>query len=100
MSDAATLPARQPSLYVEVSPMVPIGPQGPPGAEGPQGPPGPAGPPGAPGTGGITDAPSDGSTYGRLNATWTQVLPTTGGTMTGVIVFAPGQDIGVDNGTF
>jgi hypothetical protein len=33
--------------------------------------------------GGISDAPSDGKTYGRLNATWSQVLPITGGTLTG-----------------
>src|SRR6516225_637177 len=29
-----------------------------------------------------SDAPSDGTAYGRLNATWAQVLPLTGGTLT------------------
>jgi hypothetical protein len=38
---------------------------------------------GSGGGGGIADAPSDGNTYGRLNATWTGVLPLTGGTLTG-----------------
>lgn len=32
---------------------------------------------------GLIDAPSDGNTYGRLNAAWAQVLPLTGGTLTG-----------------
>jgi hypothetical protein len=36
-------------------------------------------------TGGITDAPSDSTTYGRLNAAWTHVLALAGGTMTGVL---------------
>jgi hypothetical protein len=35
------------------------------------------------GSGGIPDAPSDGKSYGRLNAAWSQVLPITGGTLTG-----------------
>lgn len=40
-------------------------------------------------TGGfLTDAPSDGHTYGRLNASWTQVLPTSGGALTGVLTLS------------
>lgn len=35
---------------------------------------------------GLIDAPSDGNTYGRLNATWTQVLPLAGGTVTTLTV--------------
>jgi hypothetical protein len=31
----------------------------------------------------LGDAPSDGNSYGRLNAAWTQVLPIVGGTLTG-----------------
>jgi hypothetical protein len=50
----------------------PTGPQGATGATGPQGP-----------TGVPNDAPSDGTTYGRLNATWAGALPITGGTLTG-----------------
>lgn len=34
-------------------------------------------------TGGISDAPSDGTSYGRLNAAWSAVLPIVGGTLTG-----------------
>ena len=34
---------------------------------------------------GLGDAPSDGKTYGRLNAGWVQVLPITGGTLTGTL---------------
>jgi hypothetical protein len=48
------------------------GAQGPPGPQGPQG---PTGPQGVPGTGGITDAPSNGTLYGRLNATWAAAQP-------------------------
>ncbi len=36
--------------------------------------------------GGLDDAPSDGKAYGRLNATWTQVLPIGGGTLTGGLI--------------
>jgi len=36
----------------------------------------------------VGDAPSDGHTYGRLNASWTQVLPLSGGTMTGVLTLS------------
>lgn len=39
----------------------------------------------ASGSGGISDAPSDGKTYGRLNAAWSQVLPITGGILTGPV---------------
>jgi hypothetical protein len=35
-----------------------------------------------------TEAPSDGTTYGRLNATWTRVLPIAGGTLTGPLILA------------
>lgn len=35
------------------------------------------------GSTGLADAPSDGSLYGRLNATWTKALPLAGGTLTG-----------------
>lgn len=41
------------------------------GPPGPPGPAGPQGPPGVPGGGGITDAPVDGTSYVRLNGTWT-----------------------------
>jgi phage baseplate assembly protein V len=34
----------------------------------------------------IPDAPSDGTTYGRVNAAWEQVLPLTGGSVTGAII--------------
>jgi hypothetical protein len=40
----------------------------------------------------LTDAPSDSHAYGRLNGSWVQVLPLTGGTMTGPIS-APGATI-------
>jgi hypothetical protein len=79
-------------------PQGPTGPQGTTGATGPQGPQGltgatgPTGPQGATGpqgpTGVPTEAPSDGTTYGRLNATWTQVLPIAGGTLTGPLILA------------
>jgi hypothetical protein len=36
-------------------------------------------------TGGISDAPSDSTTYGRSNTAWVNVLPISGGTMTGAI---------------
>jgi hypothetical protein len=39
-------------------------------------------------TGGITDAPSDGTAYGRENAAWQRVLLLAGGTMTGPLVLA------------
>lgn len=35
------------------------------------------------------DAPSDGKTYGRMNATWSPALPLTGGTLTGNINLSP-----------
>ena len=34
----------------------------------------------------ISDAPSNGTTYGRLNAAWTPVVPLAGATMTGALV--------------
>jgi hypothetical protein len=36
--------------------------------------------------GGLSDAPSNGSSYGRLNAAWTKVLPLTGGILTGSVI--------------
>src|SRR5215467_12052051 len=37
------------------------------------------------GTGGIPDAPSDATYYGRENGTWQRVLALSGGTLTGVL---------------
>jgi len=63
--------------YVNTGPRGQQGPQGPPGQSivGPPGPEGPEGPPGQDGTDGGTfpDAPSDGTTYGRKDATWVAV---------------------------
>ena len=50
-----------------------MGTQGPKGDTGATGPPGPQGPPGTGQGGGIADAPSDGTTYGRNNAAWINV---------------------------
>lgn len=61
------------------------GPAGPPGVMGPVGPAGPAGPPS------FADAPVDTNTYGRHGAAWTQVLPLSGGTLSG--------NLGVGTGT-
>jgi hypothetical protein len=36
---------------------------------------------------GVSEAPLDGTTYGRLNAQWNAVLPLSGGTMTGDLKF-------------
>ena len=74
------------------------GPQGPTGSQGPQGVPGNPGPTGAPGAtgstgpqgpkgdqgvpgppGGLGEAPQDGKTYGRKNATWSEVTAGGGG---------------------
>lgn len=71
----------------------PAGPEGPPGPastvpgpEGPPGPastvPGPAGPEGPPGPS-FPEAPSDGFTYGRLNATWSKAAPLNSPVLTG-----------------
>jgi hypothetical protein len=38
--------------------------------------------------GGLTDANADGTTYGRQNHTWVNVLAVTGGTMTGLLVLS------------
>jgi hypothetical protein len=38
--------------------------------------------------GGLTDANADGTTYGRLNHTWVNVLALTGGTLTGALILA------------
>jgi hypothetical protein len=40
----------------------------------------------------ISEAPSDGTTYGRLNAAWTRVLPLTGGTIAGNLIATGGID--------
>lgn len=57
---------------------------GPPGVSGPKGDTGEPGPPSFP------DAPATGGTYGRLSMTWTQVLPLTGGTVTGPLTVTGG----------
>ena len=65
-------------------PTGPQGPQGATGATGPAstvpGPQGPVGPAGPTGPASFPDAPSDGNTYGRNNAAWTQVTSSGGGT--------------------
>ena len=43
-------------------------------------------------SGAIKEAPSDGATYGRVNASWTQVLPSTGGTVTGPVTVTHATD--------
>jgi hypothetical protein len=50
-------------------------------------------------SGGITDAPSDGSSYGRLNAAWAKVLALAGGTMAGAIAMGNNKITGLANGT-
>jgi hypothetical protein len=35
-----------------------------------------------------TDAPSDGSAYGRVSGAWAKVLPLTGGTLTGLLTLS------------
>jgi hypothetical protein len=52
------------------------GPPGPQGIQGPQGVPGPTGPAGTPGAAGIgiSDAPTDGVTYGRNGGFWTGII--------------------------
>jgi hypothetical protein len=44
--------------------------------------------------GGIPEAPSNGQTYGRLNAAWTQVLPLSGGTVTGQLTLGTSTSSG------
>jgi hypothetical protein len=63
--------------YVNTGPRGQQGPQGPPGQSivGPPGPEGPVGPNG----GTFPDAPSDGKTYGRKDATWAEVTGGGGG---------------------
>ena len=51
---------------------------------------------------GIPDAASDGKTYGRLNAAWSQVLPIIGGTLTGSLAIggpAPDSPLTVNANT-
>jgi hypothetical protein len=36
----------------------------------------------------MPDAPSNGTTYGRMNAAWTPAMPLTGGTLTGPLILA------------
>ena len=38
--------------------------------------------------GGIADAPVDGTTYGRASANWVNVLPLTGGILTGLLTLS------------
>jgi hypothetical protein len=38
--------------------------------------------------GGLPDAPSDGTSYGRLSAAWSAVLPIAGGTLTGALTLS------------
>jgi hypothetical protein len=40
------------------------------------------------GPGGLVDAPSDGTIYGRSNALWVNVLPLTGGILTGLLTLS------------
>jgi hypothetical protein len=40
------------------------------------------------GGGGLADAPSDSTLYGRMNATWTHAVPLAGGTMTGLLTLS------------
>lgn len=64
------------------------GPPGPAGEQGREGPPGPQGEQGIQGETGppsFPDAPPVGGPYGRLNASWVQVLPITGGSINGPI---------------
>ena len=69
-------------VTLTVAPMGPAGPQGPQGPGGPQGPQGnqgPVGPQGPQGVagppGGLGEAPTDGSAYGRKSAAWSAVMP-------------------------
>jgi hypothetical protein len=69
---------------IQVLDQGPPGQQGPPGAQGPQGPTGPAGPAGPTGPpGSFVDAPTDSTTYGRLNGNWVRVLAVTGDILDG-----------------
>jgi hypothetical protein len=70
-------------------------------------------PTGSPG-GGITDAPVNGLTYGRMNGGWVQVLPLSGGTLTGPLILSTPastnpnsavsltqiQNLAIDEGTY
>jgi hypothetical protein len=49
--------------------------------------------------GGLIDAPADGSSYGRLNHTWTGVLPLTGGTLTGALILNANPTVGLGAAT-
>jgi hypothetical protein len=51
------------------------------------------------GTGGISDAPSDSTYYGRENGAWQHVLGLIGGTMTGAIAMGSNKITGLANGT-
>jgi hypothetical protein len=68
-----------------------------------RGPPGPPGPPGQ--NADFQDAPSDGTLYGRLSATWARGLPLTGGTLSGNLqlpngtLAAPSLAFGAADGT-
>ncbi len=87
MSETVFLNQLPPAMVVEVVTLTPVGPKGGKGDKGDKGDPGL-----------YADAPDDGQTYGRNVPVWTPVVPVTGATMTGPIVFADGQVI--DGGTF
>lgn len=70
-TDTVTLPDIE---VIQTGEQGPPGPQGPKGDIGLQGPAGPQGPQGIAGLGPLPDAPSDGTTYGRLNATWSGII--------------------------
>lgn len=63
----------------------PRGPAGEQGREGPVGATGPQGPQGEIGPPSFEDSPPVGGPYGRLNASWVQVLPIAGGTINGAL---------------
>src|SRR5262245_9082780 len=56
---------------------------GPQGATGPKGATGPQGATGVGASGAVPEAPSDGTSYGRLNAAWVRVVNLAGDTMSG-----------------
>jgi hypothetical protein len=50
-------------------------------------------------SGGITDVPSDSTTYGRSNAAWVHVLPLTGGTLTGMLTLSTAPTVALHAAT-
>lgn len=67
--------------------VLPVGRQGRQGVQGTTGAIGPTGPQGPQGASGFSDAPSNGTTYGRAVGSWQPILPLSGGTMSGGINF-------------